>query len=414
MRAHVMTFDFRSLISQSSFVSMVRHIAPRNLVLLRRPPPSGPAPLLDTVRAALKGGHSRIHTPAAGEVVTMASVAAYAATLTQQLSQLVEDQPKARLPRATHAAGHASPSARQPLLCDFLRSRAPHASAACIGLCRTRLPACPCSHCSSLRVRPEAPRCFDAISAAHCHLLCSACALRVHWGAVAAGCVEQAAQHAKVAGVRAGSARSLPPRVAGLHREGARSAHRLPGAGRPPPELEDSHSRAAVLLGNMMVSDITQRLRERKLPVRSPAEAAGAVCGAAARCAMHVLLLRRWRHRASSALLPRRTRCVCVGPAACMPPMHAREGRARCAGSAAVPPTSTSHAWEACMQCSGGRVQVEQEGEVAKVGDGEEGMVVVHQLDTESRNALVVEGGLSQLYFQVRDEVYQHCRLVPN
>jgi hypothetical protein len=36
---------------------------------------------------------------------------------------------------------------------------------------------------------------------------------------------------------------------------------------RPPPEQEDIHTRAGVFLGNMMVSDITQRLREHNLPV---------------------------------------------------------------------------------------------------------------------------------------------------
>jgi hypothetical protein len=59
--------------------------------------------------------------------------------------------------------------------------------------------------------------------------------------------------------------------------------------------------------------------------------------------------------------------------------------------------------------------QVEQEGEVAKVGggDGDRAAVWVYQQDQESRNALVLEGSLSQRYFQVREEVYQHCRLVP-
>jgi hypothetical protein len=38
--------------------------------------------------------------------------------------------------------------------------------------------------------------------------------------------------------------------------------------GTPPPHLQDTHTRASVLLGNMMVSDITQRLREHDLPVR--------------------------------------------------------------------------------------------------------------------------------------------------
>jgi hypothetical protein len=111
-----MVFDFRSLISQSSFVSMVRHIAPRNLALLQRPPVDTGAPLLDTVRAALKGGHSRIHTPAAGEVVNMASIAAYAAMLTQQLSQLVEDQPKVRCAASGRAASACAQIGGTPLV----------------------------------------------------------------------------------------------------------------------------------------------------------------------------------------------------------------------------------------------------------------------------------------------------------
>lgn len=49
-----------------------------------------------------------------------------------------------------------------------------------------------------------------------------------------------------------------------------------------------------------------------------------------------------------------------------------------------------------------------------KVGDSEEVAVVVYQRDHESRNKLVVEGALGEMYYQVREQVYQHCRLVPN
>lgn len=113
-----MVFDFRSLISQSSFLSMVKHIAPRNLVLLRRPlaPPAGPggvtavAPLLAAVQRSLRGGFSCIHTPNSGEQVKMASIAAYAASMTRKLSQFVEEQPKVRL--------FFPPPPRHP--CEFL------------------------------------------------------------------------------------------------------------------------------------------------------------------------------------------------------------------------------------------------------------------------------------------------------
>lgn len=63
-------------------------------------------------------------------------------------------------------------------------------------------------------------------------------------------------------------------------------------------------------------------------------------------------------------------------------------------------------------------LQVDQDGEVAVVrkasGDNDEPAVVIYQRDPESRNALVVEGSLGQLFYQVREQVYQHCRLVPN
>lgn len=80
---------------------MVKHIAPRNLVLLRRPPATGPpehpSPLLTAVRSALRGAFSCIHTPNVGQQVRMASIAAYVASMTKELSQLVEEQPKVQV-----------------------------------------------------------------------------------------------------------------------------------------------------------------------------------------------------------------------------------------------------------------------------------------------------------------------------
>jgi hypothetical protein len=55
-------------------------------------------------------------------------------------------------------------------------------------------------------------------------------------------------------------------------------------------------------------------------------------------------------------------------------------------------------------------VQVEQEGGYAIAGDGE---VIVRQEDEEARNDLIIEGSLTRLYYQVRDEVYKQYRLVP-
>lgn len=111
MEAEVRVFDFRSLISQSSFLSMLKAIAPRNVVVLRRPPeptpagPAGPAAPLHTLLAAtLRGRFSHVHMPQACEVVKMASTAAFAATMTQELSQRVEDAPKVwRSPTCSHA-----------------------------------------------------------------------------------------------------------------------------------------------------------------------------------------------------------------------------------------------------------------------------------------------------------------------
>lgn len=101
VRAAVRTFDFRSLISQSSFLSMLKAIAPRNLVVLRRPrdldraPAAAAAPPLQTLLdTTLRGRFSHVHMPAQCEVVKMASTAAYVATMTQELSQHVEDAPK--------------------------------------------------------------------------------------------------------------------------------------------------------------------------------------------------------------------------------------------------------------------------------------------------------------------------------
>lgn len=63
-------------------------------------------------------------------------------------------------------------------------------------------------------------------------------------------------------------------------------------------------------------------------------------------------------------------------------------------------------------------LQVEQEGEVAIVkratGETDEAAVVVYQRDQDTRNELVVEGVLGKMYYEVREQVYQHCRLVPN
>lgn len=55
-------------------------------------------------------------------------------------------------------------------------------------------------------------------------------------------------------------------------------------------------------------------------------------------------------------------------------------------------------------------MQVEQEGECAVVGDAD---VLVRQQDKEGHNDLVIEGTVSRLFYQVRDEVYSEYRLIP-
>lgn len=56
-------------------------------------------------------------------------------------------------------------------------------------------------------------------------------------------------------------------------------------------------------------------------------------------------------------------------------------------------------------------VQVEQEGECAVVGESD---VLVRQSDKDAHNDLVIEGAVGRLFYQVREEVYQHYRLIPS
>jgi hypothetical protein len=48
----------------------------------------------------------------------------------------------------------------------------------------------------------------------------------------------------------------------------------LPILDAPPKDAQDLHSQAAVFLGSMMVSDVTQRLKRKNLPVRALAQEA--------------------------------------------------------------------------------------------------------------------------------------------
>eukprot|EP00892_Ulva_mutabilis_P002667 jgi/Ulvmu1/12400/UM009_0047.1 len=220
VHAEVRLFDFRSLISQSSFLSMLKAIAPRNVVVLRRPRdlehPAGAGaaaapPLQALLAGTLRGRFSHVHMPHACEVVKMASTAAYAATMTQELSQRVEEAPK---------------SLRPPYRLGWL---------------------------DSVVVSRD-----------------------------------------------------------------ARSGALL--LGEVPQDRRDGHTAAGVYLGNMFVTQVTRRLKQRTLPV-------------------------------------------------------------------------------------------EQEGECAVVGDAD---VLVRQEDKEGHNDLVIEGTVSRLFYQVRDEVYKEYRLIPS
>ena len=99
---------------------MVKAIAPRNLVVLRRPgaldrsgggaaaaPAAGPTRLQALLDATLRGRFSHVHMPQQCEVVKMASTAAFAATMTQELSQRIEEAPK--------VCGHTEPPSTQRL-----------------------------------------------------------------------------------------------------------------------------------------------------------------------------------------------------------------------------------------------------------------------------------------------------------
>ena len=93
--AEVHVFDFSSLISGSSFVSMAKAVAPRNLVLLQGPPTSEPAanhPLLSRLTDALSGSQCTIHRPVSGSVVPMPGTAVYVAELAPELAAQVEAQ----------------------------------------------------------------------------------------------------------------------------------------------------------------------------------------------------------------------------------------------------------------------------------------------------------------------------------
>jgi hypothetical protein len=84
VRAQVLAFDFSSLISESSFLSLVRAVAPRNVVLLQPPPPSDP--LVARLEESLEGYFTHIHTPPVGIVVTLPATACYVASLSPALA----------------------------------------------------------------------------------------------------------------------------------------------------------------------------------------------------------------------------------------------------------------------------------------------------------------------------------------
>ena len=83
VRAHVIAFDLESIVSESSFLSMAKAVAPRNLALLH----DGPAdPLRPRLEAAMQGLFTHIHTLAAGVAVTLPATACYVAALAPALA----------------------------------------------------------------------------------------------------------------------------------------------------------------------------------------------------------------------------------------------------------------------------------------------------------------------------------------
>jgi hypothetical protein len=85
VRAQVLIFDFSSIISESSFLSLVRAVAPRNIVLLQEPPPA--YPIVSRLEAAVEGYFTHIHTPPTGVVVTLPATSCYVAALSPALAE---------------------------------------------------------------------------------------------------------------------------------------------------------------------------------------------------------------------------------------------------------------------------------------------------------------------------------------
>jgi Cleavage and polyadenylation factor 2 C-terminal len=96
IRARVLVFDFSSLISESSFLSMIKAVAPRNLALLQRS--AADATFLPRAHDALSGLRSHVHAPVATAPVTLSSTACYVATLDAPLAAALAAAPHVLAP----------------------------------------------------------------------------------------------------------------------------------------------------------------------------------------------------------------------------------------------------------------------------------------------------------------------------
>jgi hypothetical protein len=76
-------------------MSMVKHIAPRNIVLLQSPRAD---PLLSRLNETLSGLFCRVHSPDAGAVVPLPATAVFVADLTAELSKQLEAAHKVHRP----------------------------------------------------------------------------------------------------------------------------------------------------------------------------------------------------------------------------------------------------------------------------------------------------------------------------
>lgn len=244
VRAAILCFDFQALITQSSFLSMVKAISPRNLALLQTPTKATAEEMTDRVAAALAGTLCHVHSPAAGDVLPMPATAVYVAALTPELAAQLEQQAKVK---------------RGPYQLGWLDGVVVSA--------HLLLPSTTtCLHCwpcgptfpSVLPVRLQIQSVFgrpfmSCLFYIHPLRLLGSGRVSVPWHVH--GCSKSRDQASRDAW-RAEIDKQTGQPILGV------------------PPTQDTHTPAGVFLGNMMVSDMTQRLKRKQLAVEQDGDAA--------------------------------------------------------------------------------------------------------------------------------------------